>query len=204
MIGLALLCAFTPAEAVRQAVAAHESVPVEDVYVGALPELAGAPADAAWTVDLPASVELCGSVPVVLSADGHRHAVRAPITVWRTVPIAAEPVAIGGRIDPTLARVSCDALHGETPVEPAHPYEARVAFAAGAPITTARVRAWPDVEKGAEVRIVASSGRLTVAAPGELLQDGYTGGKVAVLNLATHAVLTGTYTGNNVVKLAGP
>lgn len=204
MIGLALLCAFTPAEAVRQAVATRESVPVEDVYVGELPALAGAPADAAWSVDLPESVELCGSVPVVLSAEGHRHAVRAPITVWRTTPITAQAVAIGGRIDTVEARVACDALHGESPVTPGQPYEARTAFAAGAPVTTARVRAWPDVEKGAEVRIVATAGRLTVAAPGELLQDGYTGGKVAVLNLATHAVLTGTYTGNNVVKLAGP
>lgn len=204
MIGLALLCAFTPEQAVRQAVAAHESVSVEDVYVGALPVMAGAPVEADWTVDLPEAVGLCGSVPMVLTAEGRRHAIRAPITVWHTAPVATAPVTAGQRVPLGSARVSCESLHGETPVDPGRPYEARVAFAAGAPVTTARVRAWPDVEKGAEVRIVAAAGRLTVAAPGELLQDAYTGRPVAVLNLATHAVLTGTYTGNNVVKLAGP
>lgn len=103
----------------------------------------------------------------------------------------------------TLAtsRVPCSALHGESPVDASTSWQANVALAAGDPVTTARVHKWPDVQKGASVRIEAIAGALTVTAPGQVLQDGYTGRKVSVLNLATRAVLSGTYAGNNVVTV---
>jgi flagella basal body P-ring formation protein FlgA len=203
MIGLLLLFAFTPAEALRDAVARQEAVPVADVEVGPLGTLSGAPADAEWSVRLPAN-EVCGRVPVVLTTGDHRYAVTAPITVWRELPVAATAVRSGAAITLTTARVPCTLLRGETPVDPSQSWEADVSIAAGAPVTMARVHTQPDVQKGANVRIEATAGALTVAAPGQLLQDGFSGQKVSVLNLATHAVLVGVYTGNNIVTLAAP
>ena len=203
MIGLMLLFAFTPAEAIRDAVARREAVPVADVEVGELGTLSGAPADAQWSVRLPEH-GLCGRVPVVLTAGNQRYAVTAPITVWRDLPVAAAAVRSGDAITLNTARVPCTLLRGETPVDPSKFWEAGVSIAAGAPVTLARVHTLPDVQKGANVRIEATAGALTVAAPGKLLEDGFSGQKVSVLNLATHAVLEGTYTGNNIVTLAAP
>lgn len=203
LLAVGLAGASTPGEAVRDAVARHESVSVEDVQVEDI-LVAGAPADATWVVSLPAAAGLCGRVPVVLTADAHRYAVVAPITTWRDVPIAEKAVASGERLVLGTARVPCTQLRGETPVDPETIWQAGVSIPAGAPVTTARVRPWPDVQKGAAVRIEAVSGVLVVAAPGELLQDGYAGQKVSVLNLATRAVLVGTYAGSNVVTLEAP
>lgn len=203
MIGLALL-ALTPSEAVRQAVALHESVPAADVEVTEVGAIANPPAGVPWTVRLPEETGLCGSVPVVLEADGHRYATRASVAVWRDVPVAETAAAPGQEVHVTTARRSCSALHGETSVDATHPWEAAVSLAAGSPVTTARVRALPDVRRGAGVRIESSAGALTVAAPGELLQDGFIGGRVTVLNLATRAVLAGTYSDAGVVTVKGP
>lgn len=204
MMGLALLCAFTPADAVRDAVAEHESVPVADVEIGDLGTLVGAPADAEWDVQLPKPQGLCGGVPVVLSTEGHRYAVHAPVIVWREVPVALTALAPGDRVTFGSARTSCLALRGETPVDPSRAWAASVSFPVGAPVTTGRVQGWPDLVKGASVRIRATAGGLTVAAPGQLMQDGFTGRKVAVLNLATRAVVSGVYTGNNIVEVQAP
>ena len=203
MIGLMLLFAFTPAEALRDAVARQEAVPAADVEIGSLGTLAGAPENAEWSVRLPENT-LCGRVPVVLTAGTHRYTVTAPITVWRELPVAAAAVGPGAAITLQTARVPCTLLRGETPVDPTQSWEAAVSIAAGAPVTQARVHTTPDVAKGSNVRIEATAGALTVAAPGQLLQDGFSGQKVSVLNLATRAVLVGTYSGNNIVTLAAP
>lgn len=204
MTGLALLVAFTPADAVREAVAKHESVPVADVEVGGLGALQGAPEDADWAVRLPEARGLCGSVPVVLSTPGHRYAVRALVTVWLDLAVSETAVTPGERVRLTSSREPCTVLHGETPVDPSLAWEAAVSLAAGSPVTTGRVRTWPDVRKGAGVRIEAGSGGLIIAADGQLLQDGFVGAKVAVLNLATRAVLSGTYSSDGVVRVPGP
>jgi len=162
MITLALLCAFTPAEALREAVAEHESVPVEDVEIGEIGVLVNAPSNTPWAVRLPEATGLCGGVPVVLSAEGRRYSVRAPVTVWRDVPVSRTAVAPGDQVTIASARASCAALHGETVVDPSQTWEASVSLAAGEPVTTARVHPWPDVRKGDTVRIEAGSGVLTV------------------------------------------
>ena len=203
-MGLALLVAFTPAEAVREAVAVHESVPVGDVEVGDLGVLQDAPEDAEWAVRLPEARGLCGRVPVILSTEGHRYAVRAPVTVWLDLAVSETAVAPGERVRLASSRQPCTVLHGETPVDPTLAWEAGVSLPAGAPVTTARVRTWPDVRKGEGVRIEAGSGGLTIVADGQLLQDAFVGKKVAVLNLATRAVLSGTYSSDGVVRVQGP
>lgn len=204
MMGLALLVAFTPADAVREAVAKHESVPAEDVQIDGLGALQGAPDDADWVVRLPEARGLCGSIPVILSTPGHRYAVRAVVTVWLDLAVSETAVSPGERVRVTSSREPCTVLHGETPVDPGLAWEAGVSLAAGSPVTTARVRTWPDVRKGAGVKIEAGVGGLTVTADGQLLQDAFVGKKVAVLNLATRAVLSGTYLSDGVVRVEGP
>ncbi len=194
----------TPADALRDAVAQHEGVAPADVQVADLDTLVGASYDADWQVTLPTSGGLCGTVRIILAAGGHRYAVHPQVTVFRDVPVAATAVVPGARVAIVTARIACTALDGETAVDPSRAWQARVALPAGAPVTMARVGAWPDLQKGAQVRLEARAGALTVAAPGQLLQDGFTGSQVAVLNLATHKVLTGTYEGASVVAVHAP
>ncbi len=192
-------------DAVRDTVAAHLEVPPEDVEVRGLGALAGLSPDDACSVQLPRVGSVEGIVNVVLYCGDTRHATRAVIEVWRTVPVAAWATQAGGRVESTLERVSSDRLRGEIPVEMTGSHRARVGLAAGDPITTARAEPWPDAPRGADVLLVAGTEvGLVVQANGQLLQDGWVDRPVGVLNLATRTVLKGTFRSDGTVVVEGP
>jgi flagella basal body P-ring formation protein FlgA len=208
---LASALAATPVQAIREAAARHAGVPEVDVDVGmlGLPD-AVAQRDATWDVQFPAAGTFTGATPVLLVADGARYQLRPRIVVTRTVPVAAAAARTGERVEIVTARVGSDRIRGEVPV--ALPtaagapcaWQARVAIAAGEPVTTARVRPYPDLLQGTDVKLEAGGGRLTVQAPGRLLEDAFVGARVGVLNLATRAVQRGVYHGNGTVALESP
>lgn len=196
--------AATPTDAVRAAVAARAQVPVADVEVGPLGLLpAVAALDTDWEVRFPGDAAFRGSTAVQLTGGGRSYALRPHVITWREVPVAAESVRAGDAVVLTVARVASDRLKSETPVA-AGAWQARVALAAGEPVTTARVRPLPDLRNGAEVKVLAGSGGLQVRAPGKLMEDAFVGAPVAVLNLATKAVQRGTYRGDGTVALETP
>jgi hypothetical protein len=197
--------AVLPAEAIASAVSARAGVPATDVEVSALGLPATALVDGAWGVELPPGLrKFTGSTPVTLSRpDGARFAVRPRIVTFSMVPVAQLSVRAGEPVALAQARVASDVLRSEDPVGEGR-WVARVALAAGDPVTVSRVRQAPDLGQGADVKLTAGSGPLVVAAPGRLMADAYVGAPVSVLNLATRAVLKGTYRGNHVVALEGP
>ncbi|MDP2307131.1 MAG: flagella basal body P-ring formation protein FlgA [Pseudomonadota bacterium] len=198
----------TVEDAVRDTVAAHLEVPPEDVDVQGVGALAGLPEDAACSVQLPQVGSVEGIIQVVLYCGDEvsgeqRHLTRAVVQVWRTVPVAAWSVEAGERVETTMERVSGHRLRGEIPVEAGGAYRARVDLAAGEPLTMSRAAPWPDAPRGADVLLVAGSegGGLVVTANGQLLQDGWVDKRVGVLNLATRAVLQGTFRSDGTVVL---
>jgi flagella basal body P-ring formation protein FlgA len=193
--------AATPAEAVRDAVAAHLSVSKDDVEVSGIGVLPGAPVDADWAVTLPNAGPLTGDLRVTVRSGAARYTVVPHVTVWRSLPVAADAVAANAPVHVTMARVSSDRLRGAAPVDPDASWAARVDLAAGDPLTVTTARPCPDAPKGSEVRILAGEAPLSITAPGQLLDDGFVGGRVAVLNLATRVVVTGTYRGDALVVL---
>jgi len=197
--------AVLPAEAIASVVSARVGVPLADVEVTALGLPAQAVVDGAWGVELPPGLrKFTGSTPVtLLRPDGARFAVRPRIVTYAMVPVAQGSVRAGEPIVLTQARTASDVLRSEEPVGEGR-WVARVAIAAGDPVTASRVRQAPDLGQGADVQLTAGSGPLVVAAPGRLMADAYVGAPVPVLNLATRAVLKGTYRGNHVVALEGP
>lgn len=203
--------AATPAVSIRQAAAQQAGVPETDVEVGmlGLPE-AVAQRDATWDVLFPVAGSFTGATPVVLVAEGARYQLRPRIVVTRSVPVARAAVRPGERVELVEARVGSDRLRGEVPVPmpsttaPTQAWQARVALAAGEPVTTTRVRAYPDLLQGAEVKLEAGAGKLSVRAPGRLLEDAFVGARVGVLNLATRAVQRGVYRGDGTVALESP
>ena len=198
--GPGAMAAFPVGEAVRAAVAEREGLPVDDVVVSGIGVLPNAPIEADWAVTLPRTGSLTGDVQVVVRAGTARYAIVPHVVVWRALPVAVSPTAAGQRVSVTLGRVSSDRL-GAQAVAPDGAWVARVRLAAGEPLTSANVRLAPDVQRGAPVRIVAAQGHVSVSAPGELLDDAFVGGRVAVLNLATRTVQSGTYRGGSVVAL---
>lgn len=200
----ALAWAASPEEAVRLSVASRLGLMVEDVEVTEVGLPASAPLDAEWQVGLPRSGGLTGSVPVVLEAEGGRWAVRPRVVAWASVPVAAGPTERGERVRVVMERRRLDTLRGEDPVDPAEEWIARVPFSQGDPVTRGRVRPLPDATEGEGATIVAGVGGLTVTAPGRLLEDGWVGKPVTTLNLATSAVVTGTYGLDGRVHLEEP
>lgn len=200
----ALAWASSAEDAVRAAVAARLDVPLADVEVREVGLPAGAPADAAWDVRLPAAGPLCGTVPVVLRAGEGRWAVRPRVTVYAQVPVAAEAAKAGTRVRLTLERRPLEELRGEAPVDPSASWQARVPFAPGDPVTEGRVRPWPDALEGSAVQLVAGARGLSVTAPGRLIQDGFVGERVSALNLATRSVVVGTLGDDGRVHLEAP
>ncbi len=199
-----LALAATPADAIRAAVATRAQVPLADVEVGPLGLLpAVASLDTDWEVRFPGDTVFRGSTAVQLTGGGRSYALRPSVVTWREVPVAAESVRAGEPVVLATARVSSDRLKSETPVS-VGAWQARVAIAAGEPVTTARVRPLPDLRNGAEVRVLAGAGALQVRAPGKLMEDAFVGAPVAVLNLATKVVQRGTYRGNGTVALETP
>lgn len=195
-----------PSLVLRTAIADRLHVTPADVEVTGLEAMATVlPATLDWTVDLPAVGAVWGNVPVVFraaTAAGPRREVARPhIAVWLSLPVAASAVMAGQRVTVALARVACDQLRGEDPVDPAGSWQARTDIRAGAPLTSARVRPMPDAVAGATVRIRAGRDGLAVVAPGQLADDAFIGAQVHVVNLVTHAQLTGTYDANGDVRV---
>ncbi len=197
--------AATPADAIASAVASRAGVPVTDVEVRELGLSAEWLAqDADWVVDLPvAQTRFAGATPVVLRQGATRFPLRPRVVTYAEIPVAASSVKSGEPVVLATARIASDRLRSEEPV-PAGAWVARVAIAAGEPVTTARARRAPDLADGADVKVLAGAGPLRVAAPGKLMEDAYVGAPVSVLNLATRAVLHGTYRGEHVVVLETP
>ncbi len=200
-LGLPGVMAAVPVgDAVRAAVAERSALPVEDVVVTGIGVLPNAPLEADWAVTLPRTGSLTGDVQVVVRAGTARYAIVPHVVVWRSLPVALTPTVAGQRVPVILRRVSSDRLRAET-VAPDGAWVARVRLAAGEPLTSANVRPSPDVQRGAPVRIVSAQGHVSVSAPGELLDDAFVGRRVAVLNLATRTVQSGTYRGGSIVAL---
>lgn len=197
------LGAMPVAEAVRNAISFRESVPMEAVEVSGIGVLPNAPIEADWAVTLPATGAVTGDIRVVVRTGTARYAIIPHVVVWRSLPVAAAPVRAGDPVPVVSARVSSDRLRAAA-VDGAGAWTARVRLDAGEPLTAANVRASPDVRRGASVRIVSGAGLVSVSAPGEMLDDGFVGGRVAVLNLATRAVQSGTYRGDSIVALEKP
>lgn len=199
-----LALAGDPELAVREAIAARVGAPLADVELVDL-GVSGLPAEVDWRVDLPAVGPWWGTVPLVIrSADGaRRYAVRARVTVWQELPVAAKPAAAGEPVEVHLARLPRERLRGEAPVDPSARWEARVDLPAGAPVTTLRARPRPDGEEGTLVTIVAGTDRLRVAANGRLGEDAFVGRPVRVANLDTHALLVGVYQPDGSVRVGG-
>ena len=195
------LAAEMPAElAIRDAVAARLDVPSSSVEVSGVGRLPNAPELAEWVVTLPRTGSILGDVPVSVRTGTLRYAVRPHIIVWRDLPVAADEVAAGAPVLVSRARVSSDEERGEA-IGAGGSWTARVALPAGTPLTNQNVRPSPDIYRGATVRIIADAGLVSVSAPGEILDDGFLGESVAVLNLATRTVQSGVYRGGSVVIL---
>lgn len=198
----AIASASTPSAAIRAAVAQKVGVVLEDVEVHGV-SLPTAPADADWIVDLPTVGPVWGEPAVVLHVGTTRFVLRPHVTVWQTLPVAAQAASAGEPVSVTTARVARDTLRGAVPVDATHTWEARVDLAAGAPLTTSVVRARPDGAQGQQVRIVAGQGPLSVQAPGQLGEDAFVGDRVHVVNLATRTQLVGTYQADGSVLVGG-
>jgi flagella basal body P-ring formation protein FlgA len=194
------LAAGTVQDAVREAVAVREGVPLADVDVSGIGDLPNAPREADWAVTLPASGSVTGTVRVTVRAGALRYGILPHVVVWRELPVAAADVAAGAPVAVQMARVSSDLLGGAA-VDPSGAWTARVPLEAGEPLTAVNVRATPDIARGTPVRIVSDQGLVSVSAPGKILDDGMVGDRVAVLNLATRAVQSGTYRGDATVSL---
>jgi flagella basal body P-ring formation protein FlgA len=206
LLSVASALAARPVDAIASAVAARVGVPVADVEVTGLGLPEDANVDAAWVVDLPAGQRrFTGATTVSLRREDApvRFSLRPRVVTWHAVPVAERSVRAGEPVSLVTARVASDVLRTEDPVTGGR-WVARVGIEAGAPVTTARVRPAPDLADGADVKLIAGTGALRVAAPGRLLSDAWVGAPVSVLNLATRAVLKGTYRGENTVALEGP
>ncbi len=201
LLAVALALAATPADATRDAVASRVGVPAEDVEVRGLYLPEGKDIDGDWIVELPSASAFAGTTSLVLRHRGERFVVRPHVVVWREALVAATDARPGALLTTRTARVPSDRLRGETAVTTGV-WRAVVSFHEGDPLTTARVETPPERLEGAAVELeAASAGRLSVRAPGELLQDARAGERVAVLNLATRAVQRGVYLGDGVVAL---
>jgi len=118
--------------------------------------------------------------------------VNTRLIVHTLVPVAAEPANPGQVVKIEAARVPLHSIAG-TPIEPGTSnWIARTNLATGTALTTARVKAAPDADTGAEIELVAISGAVAIRAPGRLLAAARIGDTVRVANLATNKVVEGT------------
>jgi flagella basal body P-ring formation protein FlgA len=200
----ALASAAGTADPIRAAVAAQLGVDEADVEVRSVGTVAGLPDGDTCAVQLPRVGAVTGLVPVTLHCGAGRWQTHAYVEVWRSVPVAVADTRAGERVEVRTERVSSYRLHGEEPVADVGTWTARVDLEAGAPLTTTRVRPAPDLERGSPVRLVAGGNGLRITADGELLQEGWHGRPVSVLNLSTRTVLEGVYAGDSVVTLGTP
>ncbi|MBM4364643.1 MAG: flagella basal body P-ring formation protein FlgA [Deltaproteobacteria bacterium] len=204
---LAGACAPTPAEAVEPSVAIGAAVAerlgigAADVEVGKV-DISG-PGDLDWTVELPRYGTVTGRVPVTLSASSEGHPVRfrvtVPVDAWLSVPVAQSDTLPGHDLVLGTARVRATILGAEKPVDPALQWEASTTLARGQPVTTLRARLAPSAREGASVTLMATRGAVTIRAPGRLEGDAFEGQPVAVTNLATKTMQSGTYRGGMVI-----
>ncbi len=195
--------AATPEAAIRTAVAARLGMAEADVLLTDLDAPAGLPADADFTVELPGYSLREGHISVELKSLKGSWRLRPDLSLWVTVPVAAQAVARGERVEATLARVRQRDLRGSSPVDANLSWEATTSIAAGQPVTIGRVRRLPDLRDGARVSVVVSRGGISVRAQGELLADAVIGETVAVLNLATRSQQMGVLQADGTVTLGG-
>ncbi len=204
---LAGACAPTPAEAMEASVAigaaVAERLQIEpiDVEVGKVG--IDGPTDRDWTVELPRYGALTGRVQVTLLADADGHPVRfrvtTPVDAWLTVPVAMADTLPGHDLLLGTARVRASLLGAEKPVDPALTWEAATTLAQGQPVTTLRARPAPSAREGTSVTLMATRGAVTIRAPGRLEADAFEGQPVAVTNLATKTMQSGTFRGGMVI-----
>ena len=119
--------------------------------------------------------------------------VHTRLIVHTLVPTAAEPAAPGQPVKIETARVPLHTIAGTTiDTDASSSWLARTSLATGTALTTARVKAAPDADTGAEIELVAISGAISIRAPGRLLAAARVGDTVRVANLATNKVVEGT------------
>jgi len=205
LLSVVALSAFAagPADQIRVAVARQLGVDAADVEIRSVGAVVGLPEDDVCAVQLPRVGAVAGLVPVTLQCSAGRWQTHAVVEVWQTVPVAAAAARAGERVELRTERVSTYQLRGEEPIPADGAWTARVDLDAGAPLTTTRVRPAPDLDRGSPVRLIVGDQHFRVTADGELLQEGWNGKPVSVLNLSTRAVLEGVYAGDGVVLL-GP
>lgn len=199
------------AEAVRthaRAALGTSAVDVELLSLGLGRPLA-CPAGAAITVHTAPGEDFLGLVPVQLvghTAEGavcERLRTTARFRVWIEAPVALEARAPGASVGPVArARVDLASMIGRPVVDP-EARVARVSLAPGTPLTDQTTRPAPLAAEGATVTLVAGTGPLTISATGRLLEDALPGQPVRVANLATGAVVQGTFVAPGVFRAGG-
>ena len=167
------------------------------------------PDGAAIEVSTPPGEDFLGRVPVGLigrtpSGDVcDRLRITARFRVWVDLPVVAEARAAGESIGPVRrARVDRAAVIGR-PVSAEAALVARIPIESGTPLTDQTVRPAPLAAEGATVTLVAGAGPLTISATGRLLEDALPGQPVRVANLATGAVVQGTFISPGVFRAGG-
>jgi flagella basal body P-ring formation protein FlgA len=195
-----------PVVCLQRAIAEKLSISQEDVEIRSL-GIASPPADATWTVELPAG-NLWGTISVRMTAlepdeNQLHYTTYARVSVWDEVPVAAEAVQAGQPIVLTMQRVRLEDLRGATPVDPARSWLARSSLQAGQPVTTLKAKAVPDALEGTQVRIVVQQGALRIETTGMLLEDAWAGQLVHVKSQGTAVELVGIYESNGLVRIGG-
>lgn len=167
------------------------------------------PAGAAIAVHTAPGEDFLGLVPVDLlgrAPDGtvcERLRTTARFRVWVDAPVAVEARAPGAPVGPvSRARVDRASIIGR-PVTDAASRVARVPLEPGTPLTDQTTRPAPLAAEGATVTLVAGTGPLTISATGRLLEDALPGQPVRVANLATGAVVQGTFVAPGVFRAGG-
>lgn len=196
-------------EAVRDAIAARTGYPPSEVEVHNLGLPDTAPTGGKFAVDLPPNGPFCGSVPMALTIFGDKgavfqYSVRPHVTIWVDAPLAARNTGAGEPIALRMGRIPLETLRGETLVDPEKPWQARLGFTEGDPVTEQRAVLTPDAREGSSVTVVAGRGEVIVQAPGRLDEDAYIGKPVRVVNLATRSLVTGTYRADGLVQVGAP
>jgi len=125
--------------------------------------------------------------------------IRPGLDIWKQVPVAAADTQKNQKVVAEKGLVLVQDIRG-IPVGQGN-WVAAKDLEAGEPLTDRVVRLKPDSLKGSVVRVESSSGSLTVASDGRLMEDAFLNSDVRVLILATRTMHKGRLVASNKVIL---
>ena len=125
--------------------------------------------------------------------------VRPGLDIWKRVPVASSDTKKGHKVVPDQGLVLIQNVRGITVGQ--GNWVAAKDLEAGEPLTDRVVRLKPDSLKGSVVRVESTSGSLTVASDGRLMEDAFLNSEVRVLIFATRTMHTGRLVASNKVVL---